>query len=230
MSTGIEPSSSSAAELPAIVRWVRSPWPRLVLLVGVLGGLSLLVLTHGLAAVDVVKESVAQLGLAGPIVFVLVYAAASMAFFPVSVLSGLAGVLFGPVLGVPLVWLGCMAGAFGAFRVGRGMSRHAVESLAGGRLSRANAMLDRHGATSIALLRLLPIGPFATLNYLVAVTSLPARPFLVGTGIGILPGVVIYTVLGGTAGNPASPVFLLTTLALGLVIVVGGFCARRLAR
>lgn len=219
-----------ARDLPAAVRWARSPWPRLVLLTALLGGVGGMVVTHGASAIGVITAGVARLGPAAPVVFVLLFAAASMAFFPVSVLAGLAGVLFGPILGVPLVWLGCMLGAFGAFRIGRGLSRQAVEQLAGTRLSKTNARLNRHGATTIALLRLLPVGPFAALNYVVAVTTLRTRSFLLGTGLGILPGVVIYPVLGGTVTTPTSPVFLTTTLALAVVITGGAFGARRFAR
>lgn len=229
MSTEAGPRPGSG-ELPRLVRWAGSPWSRLVVLAVVLGTFGWLGLTCGGQAVDLVKAWVAQLDVVGPVVFVLLYAAASMAFFPVSVLSGVAGVLFGPALGVPLVWLGCMLGAVGAFGVGRGMSRPAVERLAGGRLTRTNALLARHGGASIALLRLFPVGPFAMLNYLVAVTSLRPKQFLLGTGIGILPGVVIYTVLGGTVGDPASPAFLLSALALVVLIVGGAIGARRIAR
>lgn len=226
----IDGNPPPAQDLPAAVRWARSPWPRFVLLTALLGGLGGVAVTNGVPAIGVITAWVARLGPAAPVVFVLFFAAASMAFFPVSVLAGLAGILFGPVLGVPLVWLSCMLGAFGAFRVGRGMSRQAVEQLAGARLSKTNARLDRHGAMTIALLRLLPVGPFAALNYLVAVTTLSTRSFLLGTGLGILPGVVIYPVLGGTVTTPTSPVFLATTLALALVIICGAVGARRFAR
>lgn len=218
----------ATGELGVLGRWVRSPWPRLVVLAVVLGAFGWLAATQGTHGIAVVQHWVAALGMLGPVVFVLCYAAAAMAFFPVSVLSGIAGVLFGPLVAIPVVWLGCMLGAVGAFELGRGMSRSAVEQLAGARLSRVNRYLDRRGVTSLALLRLLPVGPFAMLNYLVAVTTLRRPAFLLGTGIGIVPGVIVYSALGGTVSNPASPAFLLSLVAMAALIVGGGIGLRRL--
>lgn len=222
-----EQAGSVTGELGGFGRWVRSPWPRLVVLAVVLGGFGWLAATQGTHGVALVRQWVTGLGLLGPLVFVLCYAVAAMAFFPVSVLNGIAGVLFGPVLAIPVVWLGCLLGAVGAFELGRGMSRSAVEQLAGTRLGRINRYLDRRGVLSIALLRLLPVGPFAMLNYLVAVTTLRRPAFLLGTGIGILPGVVVYSALGGTASNPGSPAFLLSLAAVAALTVGGGLGLRR---
>jgi uncharacterized membrane protein YdjX (TVP38/TMEM64 family) len=164
------------------------------------------------------------------VVFVLLYAAATVAFLPMSLLAAVAGVLFGPVLGVPLVWLGTMLGAIGIFAIGRGLSRRAVEQLAGQHMSRVNALLERHGAAALFLLRLLPIGPFALLNYIVAVTTLGWGKFLLGTGAGILPGVVIYVALGGGVSDPTSPAFVVPLVGLLVLVVGGALVARRVSR
>jgi uncharacterized membrane protein YdjX (TVP38/TMEM64 family) len=198
-----------------------------VVLLGCLGWLAI---TRGMAATVLVRTLVAELGPFGPVVFVLLYAAAAVAFLPMSLMAAVAGVLFGPVLGVPLVWLGTMLGAVGAFAIGRGLSRRAVEQLAGRHMSRANALLERHGAAALFLLRLLPVGPFALLNYIVAVTNLGFGKFLLGTGAGILPGVVIYVALGGALSDPTSPAFVVSVGALLLLVVGGALAARRVAQ
>jgi len=214
----------------SVERLLRSPWPRLVLLAVFLGTAVVLALTYGLDAVDVAKAWVADLGVLGPVVFVVLCAVAIMGFLPASLLCAVAGVLFGPVLGVPVVWAGAMLGAAGSFLVGRGLSKDAVESLAGRRMAKVNALLDRYGAATVFVLRLLPLGPFALLNYVLAVTSLPLRGFLLGTGLGITPGMVVYTALGGTAEHPSSPAFLLSIGALVVLTVVGAVVARRVTK
>ncbi|MCS7479318.1 TVP38/TMEM64 family protein [Umezawaea endophytica] len=213
-----------------VERLVRSPWPRPVLLVVLLVAAVALALTNGLDAVDAAKAWVADLGVLGPVAFVVLCAVATMGFLPVSVLCAVSGLLFGPVLGVPVVWTGAVLGAAGSFLVGRGLSKDAVERLAGKRMASVNALLDRYGAATVFVLRLLPLGPFALLNYVLAVTSLPLRAFLLGTGAGIVPGVVVYTALGGTAEDPSSPVFLLSVGALVAMTVVGAVVARRVAK
>jgi uncharacterized membrane protein YdjX (TVP38/TMEM64 family) len=208
----------------------RSPWPRLALLAVLLGTAVVLALTTGLDAVDAAKAWVAGLGVLGPVVFVVLCAVAIMGFIPASVLCAVSGLLFGPVFGVPVVWTGAVLGAAGSFLVGRGLSKDAVERLAGERMASVNALLDRYGAATVFVLRLLPLGPFALLNYVLAVTSIRLRGFLVGTGAGIAPGMVVYTALGGTAEDPSSPAFLVSVAALVLMTVVGAVVARRVTR
>ncbi|GAA0616038.1 hypothetical protein GCM10010174_37520 [Kutzneria viridogrisea] len=210
--------------------WNRSPWPRLVLGVGVLGATGVVAATSGGAAVGLVRGWVDGLGVFGPLLFVLVYALASMVFLPLSVLAAVAGVLFGPGLSLPVVWLGSMLGAYGAFRLGRGLSREAVRELAGDRLARIDAVVARHGALAVFLLRLLPAGPFALLNYVASATAIGLRPFLLGNALGILPGVVVYTALGGSLGDLGSPTFLLAVGALLALVLGGGLALRRMAR
>ncbi len=213
-----------------VERLLRSPWPRLVLLAVLLGTAIALALTKGLDAVDVAKVWVADLGVLGPVAFVVLGAVGTMGFLPASVLCAVAGLLFGPVLGIPVVWAGAMLGAAGSFLVGRGLSKDAVERLAGKRLASVNALLDRYGAATVLVLRLLPLGPFALLNYVLAVTSLRLRGFLIGTGAGIAPGMVVYTALGGTAEDPSSPAFLVSIGALVVLTVAGSVVARRVTK
>ncbi len=182
---------------PGAVRLLRSPWARLVPLVLLLGALAVLALVYGAGAVDVAKGWVDGLGVLGPVVFVVVCAVAVMGFVPATLLCAVAGLLFGPVLGIPVVWTGAVLGAAGSFLIGRRLSKDAVEQLAGKRMAGVNSLLDRYGAATVFVLRLLPLGPFALLNYVLAVTSLGLRRFLVGTGAGIAPGIVVYTALGG---------------------------------
>ena len=228
-----EAGGSSADQVTAlsagIVSWARSPWPKMVFLIVLLGTLAVLAATGGGAAIAVAKEWVAGLGWLGPLAFFAFYALAVLAFLPMSVLAAAAGVLFGPFVGIPLVWLATMAGALGAFGLGRGLSRQAVEELAGPRLGRVNALLRRRGTTAVLLLRLLPAGPFALLNYVVAVTGLGPRQFLVGTGIGIIPGAAVYTTLGSAADDPASPAFVVAASALVVITVGGALVFRRIA-
>lgn len=213
-----------------VERLVRSPWPRLGLLLALLATAIGLALTGGVDAVEAAKAWVADLGVLGPVAFIVLCAAATTCFLPVSVLCAVAGLLFGPVLGVPVVWVGAVLGAAGSFLVGRGLSKDAVERLAGERMASVNALLDRYGAATVFVLRLLPLGPFALLNYVLAVTSLRLRGFVLGTGAGIAPGVVVYTALGGTAEDPTSPVFLFSVAALVVMTVVGAVAARRVAK
>lgn len=207
---------------------LRSPWPRLVLLLALLGVAGWLALAGGGDATVAVRGFVSRHGAWGPVVFVLVYAVGTVIFFPVSVLSAAAGVLFGPPVGVLLVLAGALAGASGAFLLGRVLSRPAVERLAGGRIDRLNALLARRGTLAVLFVRLVPLFPFSLVNYGSAVTAIGFGQYFTGTALGILPATVAYVTVGGNLTNPGSPAFLIATG--GLLVLAGGgaVLARRL--
>lgn len=213
-----------------IVRVLRSPWPRLALFALLLGAAAVLALTRGSAVVTDTRAWVTGLGPLGALAFVLVYALATMALLPVSLLSAVAGVLFGPVAGVVVVWVGAMLGAGGSFAVGRTLSRPAVEALAGERLERLDRFLARRAFLAVLVVRLVPLFGFVLVNYGAAATAVGVRPYLAGTALGIVPGVVALVVLGGTADAPTSPAFLAAAVGFLALTLGGSLLARRMGR
>ncbi|PVZ14702.1 TVP38/TMEM64 family protein [Actinomycetospora cinnamomea] len=213
------------------VRVLRSPWPRLALFAVLLAAAGVLAVTRGSSLVADTRAWVAGLGPAGAVAFVLVYAVATMALLPVSLLSAVAGVLFGPVAGVAVVWTGAMLGAGGSFAVGRVLSRPAVEALAGERLERFDRFLThtaRRAFLAVLLVRLVPLFGFVLVNYGAAATAVGLRPYLAGTALGIVPGVVALVVLGGSADDPTSPAFLAAAGGFATLTVGGALLARRM--
>lgn len=206
----------------------RTTWRKPALLLVIIAALGWLSLTHGPALITTTRTWIAGQGPLAPLTFLLLGALATMAFFPVALLAASAGLLFGPTLGIPLIWATAMLGAAGAFHLGRALSRDALHRLAGHRADTVNTTLTRHGTLAVFLLRLLPAGPYALINYLAATTSLTTRQLLLGTAAGILPGCVLYTTLGGTAVDPGSPPFLLAAAGLAALTLTGAILARRL--
>ncbi|GFR44730.1 hypothetical protein Agub_g6056, partial [Astrephomene gubernaculifera] len=76
---------------------------------------------------DAAVGAVASSGWLGPLVFVLLYVAATVLLFPASVLTLAAGALFGPLAGTALVSLASTLGATCAFLVSRYLARPWVE-------------------------------------------------------------------------------------------------------
>jgi uncharacterized membrane protein YdjX (TVP38/TMEM64 family) len=215
---------------PLVVRVVRSPWPRLALLVALVATGLAFSLSRGTAVLGEARDAVAGLGVVGVVAFVAVYAVATAALFPVSLLSAAAGLLFGPVVGVAAVWCGAMLGATASFAGGRVLGRSAVQQLLGGRIDRLDRFLGRRGLAAVLIVRLVPLFPFTLVNYGSAVTALRFSDYAIGTGVGIVPGVVVYVALGGTVGDPTSPAFLIAVAAFVVLAVGGGLVARRMSR
>lgn len=221
-----------AAPTPAsrTLRVLRSPWPRLALFALLLSGAAGLAITRGGSLVADTRTWIAGLGPVGAVAFVGVYALSTMALLPVSVLSAVAGVLFGPVAGVGVVWAGAMIGAGGSFAVGRTLSRPAVEALAGERLERLDRFLARRAFLAVLAVRLVPLFGFVLVNYGAAATAIGLRPYLAGTALGIVPGVVALVVIGGTATEPTSPAFLIAVAGFAALTLGGAVVARRWRR
>ncbi len=213
-----------------VVRVLRSPWPRLGLLLVLLGVSGWLAVTRGADIVGQARDWTASLGGAGWVLFILVYTVATIILFPDALLSAAAGVLFGPIAGILLVWCGATLGAAAAFLLGRLLSREAMRRLAGDRLDRLNAFLSRRGTVAVLLVRLIPLFPFGVVNYGSALTAVSLRQYLLGTALGMLPGIVVYVVLGAAVTDPTSPAFLASAGALLVLAACGALAARRITK
>lgn len=199
---------------------------RLVLFVIALAVVGLIAVRTG-PDVAAVRSFVADTGWVGPGVYVLAYAVLTVALVPGTVLTLSGGLLFGVLGGSVLTIVGATLGATAAFVIARRAGRAAVDRLAGGRVARVDEWLAARGLVAVLTLRLVPLVPFSVGNYAAGVTGVRARDYVLGTAIGIVPGVVVYTVLGARAQDPTGPAFLVALGALALLAVGGAIAARR---
>ncbi|MBU7599159.1 TVP38/TMEM64 family protein [Streptomyces sp. P38-E01] len=229
---------SSATELPPPVtdadeegrRPGRAAWIRLAFLVALLLALGSWVALGGGDLLRDVRQWVDSLGMWGPVVFAVVYALAVTALLPGSVLTASAGVLFGLPVGAGAVLVGATVGAALSFGLARWLGRPVVARYAGsGRLARLDAFLTRRGFVAVLLVRLVPLFPFSVINYGAGVAGVRFSSYVTATALGIIPGTVVYTGLGGSLGDPGSPGLWIALGAL-LVLSAGGWWAARLLR
>src|SRR5512134_2247807 len=177
------PLPGAASDRPAR----RSPL-RLLLLVVLLAGLVL----AGREAAGLLPRFAAwveSLGVWGPVVFVLGYIVATVAFVPGSLLTLGAGAIFGLVQGTALVLAGATLGASAAFLVSRYLARDAVERrLAGNaRFAAIDRAVGAQGRKIVLLLRLSPVFPFNLLNYALGLTRVSLADYALAA-FGMLPG------------------------------------------
>ena len=174
------------------------------------------------------RETVEGAGPWGPVLYVLGYAALVLVPTPASVLTILAGALFGLLEGVLLAWLGALLGAVGGFAIGRRLGRPAVDRLLGGRLAQADRVLAHHGLPAVLAVRLVPVFPFTPLNYAAGLVGVKFRHYLLGSALGMLPGATAYAAVGASGANPLGIV--VAVAGLVLLVVVGGWWGRRILR
>ncbi len=203
---------------------------RLAVLVLLLAALGCWAVLGGSELLGEVRGRVDSLGFWGPLVFALCYAVAVTSLLPGSVLTASSGALFGLPLGAATVLAGATAGAALSFGIARWLGRPTVARYTGsGRLARLDAYLSRRGFVSVLVLRLVPLFPFSVINYGAGVSAVRFSPYLAATAVGIVPGTLVYTGLGGALRDPGSPLLWIALAGL-LVLSVGGWWAARRIR
>src|SRR5712692_250155 len=137
-----------------------------------------------------------SLGLWAPVVYVVFYALATVAFVPGVVLTLAGGALFGPLWGSLWNLTGATLGATLAFLVARYIAGGWVARKAGGLLKRLIDGVDAEGWHFVAFVRLVPLFPFNLSNYALGLTQIPLHHYVLATLVCMVPGAVAYTWLG----------------------------------
>jgi uncharacterized membrane protein YdjX (TVP38/TMEM64 family)/rhodanese-related sulfurtransferase len=138
----------------------------------------------------------ASLGPWAPVVHVILFALATVAFVPGVVFSLAGGALFGPLWGSLWNLTGATLGAILAFLVARYIAGDWVERKAGGLLKQLIDGIDAEGWRFVAFVRLVPLFPFNLSNYALGLTRIPLQHYVIATLVCMVPGAVAYTWLG----------------------------------
>lgn len=136
-------------------------------------------------AVDVLRASPLT-PLAVPGFFVL----ASLVFVPVTLLIAATVVVFPPLQGVTYSIAGVLGASGATFGLGRWLGRGLVRKAAGRRLNEVSRRIARRGVLAVAAIRLVPVAPFTLVNLVAGASHVRLRDFLLGTLLGIGPGIL----------------------------------------
>lgn len=200
-------------------------WRLLALVLG-FAAVSAALHVSGWSGPDRLRDVVESAGWAAVIVFVVGYAVLVLAPTPASVLTILAGALFGIWWGAVLAWAGALLGSLGGFALGRRLGRPAVDRLLRGRLQQVDRVLGDHGLLAVLAVRLVPLFPFTPLNYAAGLIGVRRRDYALGTAVGIIPGALAYAAVGASGANPLG--IIVGVGGLVVLAVLGGAVGRRL--
>ncbi len=180
------------------------PFGKIALGLVVLIGLVFLGRSAG-AYVPQFAEWVEGLGALGPIVFILGYAVAVVAFVPGSILTLAAGAIFGLIEGTLYVFVAAVLGSAACFLIARHAAREAIEKRIDGdpRFAAIDRAVGKQGRKIVFLLRLSPAFPFNLLNYGLGLTKVKLTDYLIAS-FGMLPGTLLFVYSGKVAGDVAA--------------------------
>jgi uncharacterized membrane protein YdjX (TVP38/TMEM64 family) len=98
-----------------------------------------------------------------------------------------------------------------------------VERLSGGSVHRLSERLARRGILTVIAVRIVPVAPFTVINLFAGASRISLRDYLIGTAVGMMPGVAAMTAFseGILALVQRADLKQFLVAALALVFIIG---------
>ena len=161
------------------------------------------------------------------------YIVGGLIMVPITIMIGATAIMFPAHLGVMVALAGCLLNSLVTYLIGAGIGRRTVRKLAGSRLNRLSKRLSRQGILTVAVVRNIPVAPFAVVNVVAGASHIRLKDFLLGTALGMLPGIIAITVFADrVAAALKHPDWTNIAVAAGiaLVLVIGGCLTQKRLR
>ncbi len=138
-----------------------------------------------------------------PLWFVLIYAVAVTLVVPASALTLLSGPLFGFWGGLLLTTIGANLGCHLSYFLAKLLGKDLVTKFIKGGSFIENAQKKAQDNSFVFMMyaRLIPLFPFAGVNYLSGIIGIRYRDYAIATLFGMIPGSAVYVYLGYSASN-----------------------------
>jgi uncharacterized membrane protein YdjX (TVP38/TMEM64 family) len=171
---------------------------------------------------ETIEATVTAAGIYAPVLYILIYIAATVLFIPGSILTITGGFIFGAVEGTIYTVIGATIGATIAFFFARLIGGSFIENIEKKftKLKDYDKGIEKNGIQIMLFLRLIPLFPFAALNYAMGLTKIKARDYIFASFIGMIPGTFVYSYIGATATDIRSPEFYFALFLLALLIII----------
>ena len=180
--------------------------------------------------VDQIKEFVLGYGYFAPIVFILLFAIVPLTLFPDAILAIAGGLIFGLYEGTLYIIIGALCGATLSFYIARYYGSWIREKLKGENFLNIDKAVKKNGFLIILLLRLVPLVPFDIISYSAGFSSIRYKDFILASGLGIIPGVLVYANIGAQSLNFGSNEFYISISLLVALVVVSMMFKNNLKR
>jgi phospholipase D1/2 len=133
-----------------------------------------------------------------PVIVITVFAIAGLIAIPLTLLVVTVAISFGAWPGSIYALAGSLLSATFAYILGHWLGRTSVSEMAGSKLNRLSKRLANHGVMAIITVRIIPVAPFTLINLVAGASHIKFRDFILGTLIGMLPGILAITVFANS--------------------------------
>ena len=153
-----------------------------------------------------IRNGVLASGPWAPLLCILLYAFVTVFFLPTTVMGILVALLFGPWLGLPICLAGLGLGMTISFLTARYLFHDWIERRIGDTklYRRIEDHMRRDGWQLVFFTRILPINPFAFLNYAYGLTRISFGRYLIASVIGVIPNTLALLWTTHAAGQLAT--------------------------
>lgn len=181
-------------------------------------------------------------GALGVVGFSLLYCVATALVIPAAILTVAAGWIWGLVWGTVLVQGVSLVADWVPFALARRHGRARARSALARRtidVGTLDALVRRRGFVMVALLRLSPVVPFNVMNYLLGLTSVSTRTYLVASLVGSTPACLFFVWTGtlvadrdqlaraaSASGAPTWALWAAAALTLAVMLALWALCRR----
>jgi phospholipase D1/2 len=184
------------------------------------------------SALTAAGERIAALPFAS-VVVIAAYLIAGLLVIPVNILIAATMLVFGPLHGMLYAYCGVLLSTTLTYALAHRLGALLPASFSARRVEPLRAYITKRGWPAVFVVRVLPVAPFTVINTIAGASRIPLRTFLIGTALGMAPGIAgiaFFTdrVIAAIA-HPSLPglalVATLVLIACGLAVLARRFAA-----
>lgn len=163
----------------------------------------------------------------GVLAFCLLYVVLLAVIFPLTLLVVMTGLLFSTEWALFIAVLGSMSSSAVGYGLGHWAGRTTIEKHGGQLVRRTEQVMQHHSLKSMVMINLLPVAPFTLTNMLAGALKLDFCRYMLGSAIGLIPGLIVVIVLGGqlkkllTLENTVDAAMVMVACMLLIAVSVG---------
>lgn len=131
-----------------------------------------------------------------PVAVIALFAIGGLIGFPVTILIAATALSFGAWPGLAYATIGSLASASITYGLGSWLGTRPLRHFMGPRLNRIRRAIARQGILAMTTIRLVPVAPFTVVNLVAGAFGISFRDYLIGTILGLAPGLLAMTLLG----------------------------------
>ncbi|MDQ0351613.1 putative membrane protein YdjX (TVP38/TMEM64 family) [Alkalibacillus filiformis] len=177
-----------------------------------------------------IRNFIYAAGWLAPVVYIILYAMRPLVLFPASIFSIVSGLAFGVYLGFVFALIGATLSAIVAFGVAKRFGEKAVRFHKKGKTEYYRKKFEEKGFLYILMLRLIPVINFDLISYTAGLAKVKLADFVKATVIGIIPGTIVYSLVGASLVDGNVMTVIGTVALLVIVIVIPFICNNKFMR